>query len=123
MQQNQARQIKDGDIVRRQSWVPYNLLLAANGTLWLSTFQENSGQNNLHIYRDGKLRLLSNLPGAYTQRALANWQDRVYVGIGDLELRWYNPVGVELGRLDFPKQAGLDARIVAIQGTSDWTRA
>ena len=38
-------QIKEGEIVRRESWVPYNLFLDQDGTIWSATYDERSGDN------------------------------------------------------------------------------
>lgn len=73
--QSYPRQIKPGELVRRQSLAPHNLCYVKD-QLWCTVFDESNGKNWLARWYKDSLELLRNLPGGTTKRPMVSWRER-----------------------------------------------
>lgn len=118
---HQLIRIKTGEQVARQAITPQKLSLGPDGKLWLTTFDEHTGQNALQYLEGSQLRLLKELPGAYTRRPLANWGGSLYVGAHEQWLWQLDAQGALIRKFSFPNAPGsLQApRIVDLRAAND----
>jgi len=73
--------IKEGEVVRRQARVPYDLTFSPDGSLWTAAYDEQSAQTQLlRVSPSGELRTLSTLKGQYTGRPMETMGPHLYVG-------------------------------------------
>lgn len=112
--------VKEGNIVRRESVVPYNLHFDRAGKLWMATYDERSGQTSLQVYRsDSTLLTLLNLPGQYPQRPIASWEGKIYVAAHDNHIWVLDQGGVKEDEITLSGADNDEARIVQFQTTPD----
>lgn len=95
--------IKPGKIVLRESLAPYNWLRDASGNLWVSIFDEKTGQTSLNQLRgDSVLHQVIILNGQYTKRPMAQLGNELYLGAHENELWRLTGEGVVRESYRFP---------------------
>lgn len=112
--------VKQGDIIRRESVVPYNLHFDLSGKLWMATYDERSAQTSLQVYRsDSTLQTLFTLPGQYPKRPIASWYGEVYLAANATEIWVLNQAGEKQSTLQLTNGDTERALIVQFQTTAD----
>jgi len=107
------KQIKAGEIVRRESLAPNNLCFAFN-QWWCTVYDEKNGQNWLANYKNDKLQLIRKLESAHTNRPLVWWQNKLFFVQKNNELVQLDQNGkvVELEKIGSAIPDNLSPRIV-----------
>lgn len=113
----QLKKIKNGPIIRRESMVPHNLMRDTLKRIWMSTYDERSGQTSIQVLSpDSSLQTLLEVPGQYPKRPLIHHQGAYYVGAFENELWQIDDQGNILQKWLAPAtQAISDSRILQIQ--------
>lgn len=112
--------VKRGDIVRRESVVPYNLHFDLSGKLWMATYDERSAQTSIQVYRsDSTLQTLFTVPGQYPRRPIATWYGEVYLAAHGSEIWVLDQAGEQQTVYEFPSENEEEALIVQFQTTAD----
>lgn len=111
--------IKRGDIVRRESVVPYNLHFDRSGKLWMAVYDERSAQTSIQFYRaDSTLQTLFTVPGQYPRRPIVSWDGQVYLAAHATEIWILDQAGEKKSVISLT--GGKDsANIVQFQTTPD----
>lgn len=112
--------LKNGDIVRRESIIPYNLHFDLSGKLWMATYDERSAQTSIQVYRsDSTLQTLFEVPGQYPRRPIASWNGDIYLAAHSTEIWVLDQAGERKTAYEFPKEGEEEALIVQFQTTAD----
>ena len=111
--------IKDGPVVRRESWVPNNLYREQSGGIWMSAYDEKSAANHIQFVGDDKVYAkLFKVEGNYPKRPIVEFDNSIYIGAFENEL-WEVTKEAEIkNRIFLPKknQKGIAAnKIVQLQ--------
>lgn len=72
-----SKQIKEGDIIRRESLSPNNLCFAFD-QWWCTIYNEKDGENWLASFDDDKLQLIKKLESAHTNRPFVYWNNQLF---------------------------------------------
>ncbi len=118
-------QIKKGNIVRRESWVPHSLFLDLNGTIWAATYDEKSANNFVqNIEEDFSVQTLFEVAGNYIKRPITQCQQSYFVGAFEEELWRIDEEKQIVEKIDFApySKSKTPGRIVQLQtvGNTVW---
>lgn len=95
--------IKAGEIVRRESLVPYNLLMDEVGDVWYSAYDEKSARTTIaKSTQQGLVNEVVKAKGTYLKRPIAEFNHHVYVGAFENEVWEINTVGELVATYPFP---------------------
>ena len=72
-----SKQIKEGEIVRREALTPNNLCFAYD-KWWCTIYNEKDGDNWLAFLQNDSLQITSKLKSAHTNRPIAYWNDQLF---------------------------------------------
>ena len=116
-------QIKKGEIVRRESWVPYNLFLDLEGTIWAATYDEKSGDNFIQtIGEDFSNQQLFEVSGSYIKRPITQTGEYYFIGAFQEELWRIDEEKQIVEKIDFAPYSISEksTRIVDLQVVGEW---
>lgn len=112
--------VKAGNIVRRESVIPYNLHFDRAGKLWMATYDERSAQTTIQVYRsDSTLQTILKVPGQYPKRPIASWEGKIYLAAHDNRIWVLDQGGVKEEEITLAGPDNSKARIVQFQTTPD----
>lgn len=112
--------VKEGNIVRRESLVPYNLHFDGTGNLWMATYDERSAQTSIQVYRtDSTLQTLFTVPGQYPRRPIISWEEEIFLAAFGTEIWVMNEAGERQKSYKFPNTGTEQNQIVQFQTTPD----
>lgn len=120
--QADPKQIKPGQITRRESYALHNLCLH-QGDIWCTVFDEKDGSNWLAKYHQDSLHLLRLLPGVSTKRPLVSWQGQLVMAAEGNQLDFIDKDGRTYRSDIYPRRKEEDVSIVAFSIEDDqlWT--
>ncbi|GJM32175.1 MAG: hypothetical protein DHS20C18_11760 [Saprospiraceae bacterium] len=115
---SQVVQIKQGDLVRRESQVPYNLYIDSHKQSWMAVYNEKSGNTNIQIlHPDGQLEEVLQPDGQYPKRPIIEWNGSFFIGAFENELwqldRQHNVISKQAIPLESADRSSL--RIIQLQ--------
>lgn len=112
--------VKQGNIVRREAIIPYNLHFDLSGKLWMATYDERSAQTSIQVYRsDSTLQTLFKVPGQYPRRPIASWSGEIYLAAHGSEIWVLDQAGQQQAVYEFPDEGEEQALIIQFQTTAD----
>ena len=106
--------IKEGDFVRRESQVPYHMVMDDQERLWMDVYDEKTAVTSLQLlHQDEHLSELIPLEGQYTGRAMVKNGSQVFLAAFENELWQFNREGELVDK--FHLSSGPGTRIVELQ--------
>ena len=117
--------IKEGEIVRRESWVPNNLFEDLEGGIWMASYDERSAETKIQfVDKQKNVEKLFEVEGQYTKRPIAQAGEYIYIGAYENELWQLSPEGDLLKKFELPNPEDRknSNRVVALQniGSTLW---
>lgn len=115
-------QIKAGEIKRRESIVPYNLVQDNSGQIWMASYNEKSAGTIIQRLKPGSsVQTVLKVRGSYTKRPIAVFEGNSFVGAFENELWEINERGERLAthRFQLSSYDRTQSRIVQLQATAD----
>ena len=110
-----ALKIKEGNIIRRESWVPHSLYMDHIGKIWMATYDEKSAETYIQsLDLDQDIELHLKVPGNYTKRPIVQIGTNYFIAAYQDELWQVDEQGQLIGKV--PLMNGQEgARIVHLQ--------
>ncbi len=110
-------QIKEGEVIRRESLAPHNLCYGPSGKLWCTIYDETSGINQLAYFDEDQLTLLHELPGTNTNRPISVWNGRLIIAANGNEVWHLDDDGqvIHRDRIGTPTRSNPAPRVVDLQ--------
>ncbi|MEN0005047.1 MAG: adenylate/guanylate cyclase domain-containing protein [Bacteroidota bacterium] len=113
-----TNRIKQGELKRRESLVPYNLTRDAQGRLWMASYNEKSARTFIQLLdRDLSIQTVIKVKGNYSKRPIAHFAKATYVGAFENELWQINEAGERQNTFRFPLSSydRTQSRVVQLQ--------
>ena len=110
-----ALKIKEGDIIRRESWVPHSLYMDHIGKIWMATYNEKSAETYIQsLDLDLDIDLHLKVPGNYTKRPIVQIGNHYFIAAYGDELWQIDEQGQLIGKVHL-MDGEEGARIVQLQ--------
>jgi class 3 adenylate cyclase/ligand-binding sensor domain-containing protein len=99
--------IKDGPVIRRESWVPNNLFQDSDKGVWMASYDERSAQTYIQfVGPDLSHATLFTVDGQYTKRPITQVEEYIYIGAFENELWQLSTEGDLLKKFYLPSPEG-----------------
>jgi class 3 adenylate cyclase/ligand-binding sensor domain-containing protein len=99
--------LKEGQHVRRTAKVPHNLFQDTEGSIWMATYDETSGETIIQkAEKEGEVLDILKTTGQYTKRPITQFGNHIYIGVFENELWQFSLDGTVIKKLYLPVRNG-----------------
>lgn len=110
--------LNNGQRERRTAKVPHNVYKDSNGSVWMATYDETSGETMIQKFKpSGDITEIFKTKGQYTKRPITQFGNHIYIGVFENELWQLSLDGELINKHELPvlNNTPSDSRLIQFQ--------